>query len=262
MGKAYIIVALLVTALLVFGACTPEPEPEPTPVPPPEISITAPKLRSPNNGATDVQLKPTFLWELVPDAGGYQVTISLNYDFSTTIHDAATQLTAYQISQELTPSTSYYWMVCAKLDPADPDTPTACSEVWAFTTAEEPEPTTPLEPPPLPEPPPPSAEPVKITAAQLSTEYDEIGLVAETQYKYQTLEVSGTFDSFGISYGAPYIDFEVASNAWEIRAFLAKDQASKAETLAKGDEITLIGSCQGTGSYLRIVLADCRITVP
>ena len=154
-------------------------------------------------------------------------------------------------------------MVGAKMHSENPDAPLAYSEVWTFTTAEEsaPEPT-PVKPTPLPEPSPPSPEPIKITAAQLSTEYDEIGLVAETRYKHQLLEVSGTLDCFGTSLGAPYIDFEVASDAWGIRAFLADDQESEARALSKGDEITVIGECQGTGSYLRIILASCRIIVP
>ncbi|TRZ50927.1 MAG: hypothetical protein D4S01_05830 [Dehalococcoidia bacterium] len=251
MRKIGIVGILLITVLLVLGACTPAPEPAPTP----EDSLTAPRLLSPHHEATDVQLSPTLLWELVPDAGGYELAISPNYDFSNILHKESTQLTAYRITEDLTPSTRYYWMVCAKLNPADPDTPTACSEVWTFTTAEqpapEPEPTPPLEPPSSP-------EPIKITAAQLSTEYDEIGLAAETQYKNQILEVSGTFDYFGSAVGSPFISFEVDEDAWEIRAFLADDQISQAETLSKGDEIVVIGTCRGS-TVISIILGECRI---
>ena len=253
MRKAYITGALLITVLLVLGACTSTPAPEPAPTP--EDSLTAPKLLSPHHEATDVQLSPTLLWKPVPDAGGYELTLSLNYDFSNAIHDVSTQLTAYRITEDLSPSTRYYWMVCAELNPADPDTPTACSEVWTFTTAEqpapEPEPTPPLEPPSSP-------EPTKITAAQLSTEYDEVGLAAETKYKNQYLEVSGTVDYFDSAFGSPFISFEVDEDAWEIRAFLADDQVSKAETLSKGDEITVIGNCRGS-TVFRIILSECRI---
>jgi len=256
MRKAYIIGVLLITALLILGACTPAPEPAPapTPTPTPEDSLTAPKLRSPHHEATDVQLRPTLLWELVPNADGYDLTISLNYDFSTTVHNVSTPLAAYRITEDLTPSTQYYWMVVAKIDPANPDMPTACSEVWTFTTAEEPA--------PLPEPPAPSPEPIEITAAQLSTEYDEIGLAAETKYRNQLLEVSGTVDYFGSALGSPFISFETDPDAWEIRAFLTDDEeVSKAETLSKGDEIVVIGKCRGSTVWA-IILSDCHIIVP
>jgi hypothetical protein len=261
MRKAQIIGALLITLLLLILVACPSPtEPAPTP----ENSLTAPKLLSPHNRAIDVQPRPVLLWEAVPEAKGYKLTVSRNSDFSDTVIDVLSITTSQELSKDLVPSTQYYWMVCAKLEPANPDTPTACSEVWTFTTAEETEPEpepTPVRPP-LPEPSPPSSEPIEITAAQLSTEYDEVGLVAETQYKYQLLEVSGTFDYFGIAAGLPFISFETDPDAWEIRAFLSDDQeVSKAQTLAKGDEIVVTGTCQGTTWY-RIILGECKITIP
>lgn len=266
MRKAYIIGVLLIVVLLILGACTPAPEPAPapTPTPTPEDSLTAPKLLSPHNRATDIELRPRFLWEPVPDAMGYELIVSLSSDlFSDIVHNVSLELTAFQPSSDLTTLTQYYWMVVAKMDPADPDMPTACSEVWAFTTAEEPVPTPPLKPPPLPEPPAPSPEPIEITAAQLSTEYDEIGLVAETKYKNQLLEVSGTVDYFGLALGSPFISFETDPDAWEIRAFLTDDEeVSKAETLSKGDEIVVIGTCRGSSGWYRIILSDCHIIIP
>lgn len=256
MRKVGIVGILLIVVLLALGACTPAPAP-------PEESLTAPKLLSPHNEATDIELSPILLWESVPEAEGYELKVSRNSDFSDIVIGGSLPGTSYELTQYLAPLTKYYWMVGAKMHSENPDAPVAYSEVWTFTTAEESaSELTPVKPPPLPEPPPPSPEPVKITAARLSTEYDKIGLVAETQYRYRLLEVSGTFDSFGVSLGAPYIDFEVASDAWEIRAFLADDQETKARTLSKGDEITVVGECQGTGSYIRIVLAICRIIVP
>ena len=259
MRKAYIIGVLLITVLLVLGACTPAPEPVPTPTP--EDSLTDPKLLSPHNRATDIELRPRLLWEPVPEAMGYDLIVSLSSDlFSDIVHNVSLELTAFQPSSDLTPSARYYWMVVAKMDPADPDTPTACSEVWTFTTAEEPAPE-PEPTPPIPEP-TPSPEPIKITAAQLSTEYDEIGLAAETKYKNQILEVSGTVDYFGSALGSPFISFEIEPDAWEIRAFLTDDkEVSKAETLSKGDAITVIGMCRGS-TVISIILGECRIIVP
>jgi len=264
MRKAYFIGILLITTLLVFGACTPAPEPAPGNL------LTAPKLLSPHNGANGIQLRPILLWEAVPEAEVYELQISRNSDFSDIVINVFPINASYELSIDLAPSVQYYWMVCAQLNLTDPDAPVACSEVWTFTTSEqsepepEPEPEpgpTPVEPPPLPEPEPPTA-PIKITAAQLSTEYDNIGLAAETQYKNQLLEVSGTFDYFDIAIDSPFITFETGADAWEIRAFIADDEeVNKAKELVKGDEIVVTGRCRGS-TVLAIILSDCRFTVP
>ncbi len=260
MRKAYFIGILLIITLLAFGACTPAPEPAP------DNTLTAPKLLSPHNGANDIQLRPILLWEAVPEAEVYELRISRNSDFSDIVFDVFPVNVSYELPIDLAPSAQYYWMVCAKLHFTDPDAPAACSEVWTFTTSEqsepepEPEPE-PVKPLPLPDPGPPT-EPIKITAARLSTEYDNIGLAAETQYKNQLLEVSGTFNYFDIAIDSPFITFETDADAWEIRAFLADDEdVNKVKALAKGDEIVVTGRCRGS-TVLAIILSDCRFTVP
>ena len=259
MRKTGILGVLLITISLVAGACTPTPAP-------PEESLTSPKLLSPHNRATDIEISPILLWEPVPEAEGYELKVSRNSDFSDIVIEGLLPATSYELTQYLAPSTQYYWMVGAKMNPENSDASVVYSEVWTFTTAEEEEAVpdlTPVKPPPLPEPPPPSPEPMEISATQLSTEYDRIGLAAETQYKNRQLEVSGTFDHFDLAVGSPFISFDTGPEAWEIRAFLADDQeVSKAETLTKGDEITVSGSCQGSSGWYRIILSGCRIITP
>ncbi len=146
MRKPQIIVGiLLIGTLLILGGCTSEQVSAPASAEIPETSLTASRLLTPHNGATDIQLSPTLLWQPVTNAGGYELWISLNYDFSDTVHNASCRLTAYQFSEELNPSTQYYWIVAAKMNPADPDTPVAWSEVWTFTTAPAPVPPEPRE---------------------------------------------------------------------------------------------------------------------
>ncbi|MBA7675944.1 hypothetical protein ES703_84183 [subsurface metagenome] len=257
MRKAYIIGVLLITALLVLGACTPTSAP-------PEELLVAPKLLSPHNETTGIELSPILLWEPVPEAEGYELKVSRNSDFSDIVIGGSLPGTSYEIAQYLAPLTRYYWMVGAKMSPENSDDPVAYSEVWTFTTAETsaPEPT-PVKPPPLPEP--PSSEPIKITAAQLSTEYDETGSpAAARKYKERLLEVSGTVDYLDTALGALFVSFEIDRDdpyAWEIHAFLADDQVSQAETLAKGDKITVVGWCRGV-SAIPIILGDCQIIVP
>lgn len=128
-------------AIIALAGCSPgpapAPAPAPAPTPPPTPVLTTPKLLAPHNGATNSQLNLTFLWEAVPNAGGYELVIAHNYDFSDTYWDVSTKLTNYQFIEGLEPSSQYYWMVCAKLNPEDVNTPIAYSEVWTFTTTSE-----------------------------------------------------------------------------------------------------------------------------
>lgn len=120
-------------AIIALAGCSPGPAPTPAPTP----VLTTPKLLAPHNGATNSQLNLTFLWEAVPNAGGYELVIAHNYDFSDIYWDVSTKLTNYQFIEGLEPSSQYYWIVCAKLNPEDVNTPIAYSEVWTFTTTSE-----------------------------------------------------------------------------------------------------------------------------
>lgn len=137
------LVSMFLTATMVLTGCIPSfvppaSAPTATPSTTPTAPLTAPKLITPHNGATDIQLRPRFLWQPVPEAKGYELWVSLNGDFSDIVHSVSLRLTSYQPSSDLTPSTRYYWMVAAKLNPADPNSPAAYSAIWAFTTAQQP----------------------------------------------------------------------------------------------------------------------------
>ena len=55
-------------------ATPPPPPPTPTPMP----TLAAPKLVTPHNGATGIELRPRFVWKAVPNAKGYELRVSLN----------------------------------------------------------------------------------------------------------------------------------------------------------------------------------------
>jgi predicted transglutaminase-like cysteine proteinase len=155
----FILLSLLFTSCVTSPAPSLPPTPSPTPPSAPEpelepsILISAPKLISPNNNATEVDVTPILLWEEVPDAEGYEVCISRNYDFSDVVIDASCVLSSYHVYEELSPETRYYWMVCAKSNPADPNAPIAYSEVWTFTTPSKQSAISPTPPPaPVPTP--------------------------------------------------------------------------------------------------------------
>lgn len=143
MSKVSVILLSLVLSMIVgLGGCvtaSPPTETAPTTeLAPAETAVTAPELLSPHNATTGIELTPMLLWKEVPNAEGYEVLVSQNYDFSDIIHSVSCRLTAYRIIDNLIPSTQYYWMVAAGLNPADPDTPIAWSPVWTLTTAPAP----------------------------------------------------------------------------------------------------------------------------
>lgn len=108
-------------------------------VPAPASTISAPKLTSPSNGATGVDLDLTFRWAIKAgtSAGGFELIIARDNDaLSNICRSVSTSPTEYRPRENLEPSTRYYWMVVAKLDPADVNSPIAFSEVWTFITTE------------------------------------------------------------------------------------------------------------------------------
>ena len=76
-------------------------------------SPAAPNLLSPIDGAVNVSTRPTFVWEQSTGASSYQLQISTDPSFSTTIIDSsgitATSLTLSGFNV----STVYYWRVNA-----------------------------------------------------------------------------------------------------------------------------------------------------
>ncbi len=149
MNKIAILSIILAMAVGLGGCTTINPPASPTTKSAPaETAVTAPELMSPHNRATNIELTPTLLWAEVPNAKGYELWLARDYELSDIIHSVSLGGTAYQVRDGLSPSTQYYWIVAAKLNPADPDTTIAWSPVWTFTTAPALTPTSTLIPPP------------------------------------------------------------------------------------------------------------------
>ncbi|MCB9155260.1 MAG: S8 family serine peptidase, partial [Caldilineae bacterium] len=72
----------------------------------------APALASPANGAINVGLTPTFMWNGVPQAGGYSIEIATDNAF-TNIVDSASGIagTSYTTGVTLNTTTTYFWRV-------------------------------------------------------------------------------------------------------------------------------------------------------
>jgi hypothetical protein len=94
----------------------------------------APKLASPEAGATGVALKPIFQWETVAGADSYELIVSTDINFNnptiSKCDDYALPGTAWQANPALEPNTTYYWKVRA----ISSGTHSAWSAVGAFIT--------------------------------------------------------------------------------------------------------------------------------
>jgi len=89
-------------------------------------------LSSPTNGTTNSSLTPTLSWGSVENTTNYEVQISTD-NFSSTIVNTSTTSTSYKTTT-LNYETTYSWRVRA----TSPDLTGDWSQVWTFTTEDEP----------------------------------------------------------------------------------------------------------------------------
>lgn len=89
----------------------------------------------PPNDTTNMPLSITFLWEPVVGAESYEFILSLDPNFAQSIIFSNDQISSNQLFlQSLAFKTTYYWKVRAR----NPQTIGDWSDVWKFTTKEEP----------------------------------------------------------------------------------------------------------------------------
>jgi hypothetical protein len=98
------------------------------------IKYVPPVLLGPANLAIVTSLKPTFEWNAVPDATGYQIQISTSNSFGTLVVDANAALPTFTPGTDLASGTTYYWRVRAlgSFGPGD------WSQARKFTTDKSP----------------------------------------------------------------------------------------------------------------------------
>jgi hypothetical protein len=95
------------------------------------VTITAPNLLSPINGATGVSVTPTLKWSAYPGATSYWVQVDTLSDFSTATSLYPTTDTV-NISSSLNNGLTYYWMVLAIINGGA--SLSAWTPAWSFTT--------------------------------------------------------------------------------------------------------------------------------
>jgi hypothetical protein len=97
---------------------------------------SAPTLSSPSNGATGLSTSPTLNWNASTGATSYQLQVSTNSSFTTTVmNQSGITGTSYAVSG-LSYSTTYYWRVNA----TNAGGTSTYSTTWSLTTAAPPPP--------------------------------------------------------------------------------------------------------------------------
>jgi len=95
----------------------------------------APTLVVPANGTTGISTSPTLSWNASSGATSYQLQVSSNSTFSTTVvNQTGITETSYAVSG-LVNNTTYYWRVNA----SNAAGTSVYSDVWRFTTSEIPQ---------------------------------------------------------------------------------------------------------------------------
>ncbi len=89
-----------------------------------------PTLASPPNGATNVSLLPTLLWNASSGATSYALQVSTNNSFTNFVYNQSGLTGTSQQISGLSNSTTYYWRVNATNNYGTSD----WSSVWSFTT--------------------------------------------------------------------------------------------------------------------------------
>lgn len=95
------------------------------------ITLAAPVLRTPENGATGVITNPRLTWNAVDNATGYWVQVATTDGFQTLVWNRAHTETVAAVSG-LHANTQYWWRVRALRE----GTHGPWSSVWSFTTGE------------------------------------------------------------------------------------------------------------------------------
>jgi len=104
---------------------TPSRTPTITPTP-----LLAPTLISPTNGQTGVAWLASFDWSDVSGATGYSIQVSKNSTFTQLFGTYKPTGSVYKMTKNLSANTTYWWRVQA----TDPNSPSAYSVIWSFTT--------------------------------------------------------------------------------------------------------------------------------
>jgi hypothetical protein len=95
--------------------------------------LAKPRLDSPGDKVTGVNLNPTLTWNSVPGGVYYHLQLSKDSDFTQKIFEDSMLLVIAKPLKELPPLTYFYWRVRSRIASGGSD----WSDVWSFKTGEQ-----------------------------------------------------------------------------------------------------------------------------
>lgn len=100
---------------------------------------------------------------------------------------------------------------------------------------------------------------IEISAADLFAEYDDNAVAADAKYKGKKLKVTGIVSDIGTDIlDQVYVSLDTGEYFFTIQCYFSdKDEESKVAQLSKGDEIAVLGTCEGM--TLNVALKRCEI---
>lgn len=101
---------------------------------------------------------------------------------------------------------------------------------------------------------------IKVTAAQLYSDYEANEVAADSKYKNKKVEVSGTISNIGKDIlDTPYVALVVSPNnpIFSVQCMFDKSAQSQLANLTKDSKITLTGIV--SGKMANIIVKDCSI---
>lgn len=100
-------------------------------------------------------------------------------------------------------------------------------------------------------------EVISVSSSELVSAYKQNEIAADSKYKDKLLDVKGTVDSIGESFGQQYVTLKSSDFLIHVQCFLASSESEKAGTLTQGQSVTLQG--RDDGMSMNISLKNCVI---
>jgi hypothetical protein len=105
-----------------------------------------------------------------------------------------------------------------------------------------------------------SGPPVSVSSATLINEYEDNEVSADDRYKGKTLRVSGTVDNIAKDImDSMYVTLkgDKEYGITSVQCYFADDQKSALSRLKKGQQVTIVGRCDG--KFGNVLLKDSRL---
>lgn len=104
----------------------------------------------------------------------------------------------------------------------------------------------------------PAAEAIKITASQLSRDYEDNEVAADKKYDGKLLTVSGKISSINVVFGQTSVVLVGMDDlSRTVTGFFGDDQKEAIAKLKKGQTVTIEGRCDG--KMMGVNLKDCKV---